>query len=173
MPPAAAAAAAGAAGAGAAEGDAEAEAEFDAEALAALDAAVAGRRGGRGDDGAGGRTLTEAERVCSERFGHSSGFRPGQAAVIERLLSGRSAAAVFPTGAGKSLCYQLPTVMLPGLTLCVCPLLALMREQAATMRAKGMPVDRLDSTHSWEEHLEIRSVWPASPSALAPPVSRC
>jgi ATP-dependent DNA helicase RecQ len=47
--------------------------------------------------------------------------------------------------------------MLPGLTLCVCPLLALMREQAATMRAKGMPVDRLDSTHSWEEHLEIRS----------------
>ena len=139
-----------------AEGDTEAEAEFDAEALAALDAAVARRQGGHGD-GVGARTLVEAERVCSERFGHSSGFRSGQAGVIGRLLSGRSAAAVFPTGGGKSLCYQLPAVMLPGLTLCVCPLLALMREQAAEMRAKGIPVDRLDSTHSREEHLEVRS----------------
>mgnify|MGYP002820308312 FL=1 len=99
----------------------------------------------------------EAERVCSERFGHASGFRSGQAGVIGRLLSGRSAAAVFPTGGGKSLCYQLPAVMLPGLTLCVCPLLALMREQTAEMRAKGIPADRIDSTHSREEHQAVRS----------------
>ena len=49
-------------------------------------------------------------------------FRPGQADVIEHVLAGRSAAAVFPTGSGKSLCYQLPALLLPGLTLVVSPL---------------------------------------------------
>lgn len=56
--------------------------------------------------------------ILAEHFGHSS-FRPGQEAVVDALLAGRSALALFPTGAGKSLCYQLPALMLEGLTLVV------------------------------------------------------
>lgn len=60
-------------------------------------------------------------RVALRRhFGHEA-FRPGQEAVIRRLLQGRSVLALFPTGAGKSLCYQLPALMLEGLTLVVSP----------------------------------------------------
>src|SRR4029434_3876896 len=62
--------------------------------------------------------------VLQEVFGFAY-FRPGQADVIEHVLAGRSAAAVFPTGSGKSLCYQLPALMLSGLTLVVSPLIAL------------------------------------------------
>lgn len=54
--------------------------------------------------------------LLQERFGFDA-FRPGQEAVIDALLSGRSAGAIFPTGSGKSLCYQLPSLLLPGLTL--------------------------------------------------------
>ncbi|WP_156500833.1 DEAD/DEAH box helicase, partial [Alcanivorax sp. HI0044] len=56
-------------------------------------------------------------------------FRPGQQAVIDALLAGRSALAVFPTGGGKSLCYQLPALMFSGVTLVVSPLIALMKDQ--------------------------------------------
>jgi superfamily II DNA or RNA helicase len=58
-----------------------------------------------------------------------AGFRPDQDAVIAHLIAGRSAAVVFPTGAGKSLCYQLPALMLPGLTVVVSPLIARMKDQ--------------------------------------------
>ena len=61
-------------------------------------------------------------------FGYTE-FRPGQQEVIGALLAGRSAVAIFPTGAGKSLCYQLPALLLPHLTLVVSPLLALMHGQ--------------------------------------------
>ena len=67
-------------------------------------------------------------RLLAERFGLSD-FRPGQAEVIEALLAGRSALAVFPTGSGKSLCYQLPALLLDGVTVVVSPLIALMKDQ--------------------------------------------
>ena len=73
------------------------------------------------------RTATALD-VLTARFGHDS-FRPGQQRVVEALLEGRSALAVFPTGAGKSLCYQLPAVLLDGLTVVVSPLIALMKNQ--------------------------------------------
>jgi ATP-dependent DNA helicase RecQ len=78
-------------------------------------------------------------------FGLES-FRPGQAEVIRALLAGRSAAAVFPTGAGKSLCYQLPALLLPGITLVVSPLIALMKDQIDALEARGIAAIRLDST---------------------------
>ena len=73
-------------------------------------------------------------------------FRPGQQAVIDALLAGRSALAVFPTGGGKSLCYQLPALRLDGLTLVVSPLIALMKDQVDRLNALGVPAARLDSS---------------------------
>ncbi|MEE8290805.1 MAG: DEAD/DEAH box helicase, partial [Candidatus Tectomicrobia bacterium] len=67
-------------------------------------------------------------QILRQHFGFDQ-FRPGQRQVIDNLLAGRSAAAVFPTGGGKSLCYQLPALMLPGVTLVVSPLIALMKDQ--------------------------------------------
>ncbi len=78
-------------------------------------------------------------------FGHDA-FREGQEPVIRALLDGRSALAVFPTGGGKSLCYQLPALLLDGLTLVVSPLIALMRDQVDALTAKGISAVRLDST---------------------------
>ncbi len=79
------------------------------------------------------------------RFGHDA-FREGQEHVICALLNGRSALAIFPTGGGKSLCYQLPALLLDGLTLVVSPLIALMRDQVEALHAKGISGARLDST---------------------------
>jgi ATP-dependent DNA helicase RecQ len=83
--------------------------------------------------------------LLKKRFGFQA-FRPGQAAVIDCLLEGRSAGAIFPTGSGKSLCYQLPSLSLPGLTLVISPLLALMKDQIDALRAKGIHAERLDSS---------------------------
>ncbi len=78
-------------------------------------------------------------------FGFES-FREGQEPVIQALLDGRSALAVFPTGGGKSLCYQIPALMLGGLTLVISPLIALMKDQVDALNAKGIAAARLDST---------------------------
>ncbi len=87
----------------------------------------------------------DAHSFLKQYFGHDS-FRPGQAEVIDHLLRGESAAAVFPTGAGKSLCYQLPSLMLPGVTLVVSPLIALMKDQIDALAARGIAARQLDST---------------------------
>ena len=92
--------------------------------------------------------------LLEERFGHSE-FLPGQREVIGALLEGRSAAAVFPTGGGKSLCYQLPALVLDGLTLVISPLIALMKDQIDALSARGVRARRLDSTLSAEEHREV------------------
>jgi len=74
---------------------------------------------------------------------------------MEHLLEGRSAAAVFPTGSGKSLCYQLPALLLPGVTLVVSPLIALMKDQIDALAARGIGARRLDSTLSADEYREV------------------
>ena len=68
------------------------------------------------------------EESLKRVFGHNE-FRPGQREIVDILIAGRPALAVFPTGGGKSLCYQLPAIHLDGLTLVVSPLIALMRDQ--------------------------------------------
>jgi len=83
--------------------------------------------------------------VLAARFGFGS-FRPGQERVIGSLLAGRSALAVFPTGAGKSLCYQLPALILEGVTIVVSPLIALMKDQIDFLQRSGIDAARLDSS---------------------------
>ena len=92
--------------------------------------------------------------VLAERFGHRE-FKPGQREVIDHLLSGRSAAAVFPTGGGKSLCYQLPALLLPGVTLVISPLIALMKDQIDALAARDISAARLDSTLSADDYRDV------------------
>lgn len=82
--------------------------------------------------------------ILNDRF-KLPAFRPGQEAVIDALLAGRSALAIFPTGGGKSLCYQLPSLMLDGLTLVVSPLIALMKDQVDALMRLGILAARLAS----------------------------
>lgn len=89
-------------------------------------------------------------RILNDRF-KLDAFRPGQEAVIDALLAGRSALAIFPTGGGKSLCYQLPALLLDGLTLVVSPLIALMKDQVDALVRLKIPAARLDSSLSAEE----------------------
>ena len=82
-------------------------------------------------------TIDDARVVLKERFGYDD-FRPGQERVIEAVLAGRDALAVMPTGAGKSLCYQIPAVVMGGLTLVVSPLISLMDDQVRSLKAVGI-----------------------------------
>jgi len=90
------------------------------------------------------------DAVLGDVFGHTR-YRDGQREVIEALLAGRPSLAVFPTGSGKSLCYQLPAVLLDGLTLVVSPLIALMKDQVEAMTKCGLTAARLDSSLSIAE----------------------
>ena len=84
-------------------------------------------------------------RVLKDVFGFDD-FRPGQAAVMEALLAGRHVLAVMPTGAGKSLCYQVPALVKGGLTIVVSPLVALMQDQIAALRLAGVAADTINSS---------------------------
>jgi ATP-dependent DNA helicase RecQ len=101
-----------------------------------------------------GPALPEALAALRHYFGFAD-FKPGQRDVIGHLLTGKSAAAVFPTGGGKSLCYQLPALLLPGLTLVVSPLIALMKDQIDALTARGIAARRLDSTLDLDEYRTV------------------
>jgi ATP-dependent DNA helicase RecQ len=75
-----------------------------------------------------------------------SDFRPGQQEVIKSIVDGRDTVAIMPTGAGKSLCYQLPALHLPGTTIVVSPLIALMKDQADKLRELNVPAREINST---------------------------
>ena len=85
------------------------------------------------------------EKALQKYFGFST-FKNGQKDVISKILAGNSAAAIFPTGAGKSMCYQLPAMLLPEMTLVVSPLLSLMKDQLDFLTAHHISAARLDST---------------------------
>ncbi len=84
------------------------------------------------------------------RFGFAE-FRPAQKQVIDKVMAGQSALAVMPTGSGKSLCYQLPALALPGLTLVVSPLIALMKDQVDQLNQLGLPATVINSSISREQ----------------------
>ncbi|MGR2737328.1 RecQ family ATP-dependent DNA helicase [Billgrantia sp. Q4P2] len=90
------------------------------------------------------------DQTLQRVFGYDD-FRLGQRPVIEAITAGRSAAAIFPTGSGKSLCYQLPALHLPHLTLVISPLLALMQDQLAFLARHGIAAASIDSSQSREE----------------------
>jgi len=94
---------------------------------------------------------TDLPSALRQHFGFES-FRPGQQEVIGHLMNGRSAAAVFPTGSGKSICYQLPALLLDGVTLVVSPLIALMKDQIDALTARGIAAARLDSTLNADQY---------------------
>src|SRR5687767_15493111 len=95
--------------------------------------------------------MSREKELLQQQFGLVD-FRPGQREVIGHLLAGKSAAAVFPTGSGKSLCYQLPALELPGITLVVSPLIALMKDQIDALTKRGIGAARLDSTLGLEDY---------------------
>src|SRR5690242_21963214 len=87
-------------------------------------------------------------------FGHTE-FREGQEQIVEAVLGGRDVLAVMPTGSGKSLGYQLPAVMLPGITLVVSPLISLMKDQVDELNRRGIPSGALHSMLSAEARTAI------------------
>ena len=91
-------------------------------------------------------------RILKDVFGFDD-FRPGQAAAMESLLAGRHVLAVMPTGAGKSLCYQVPALVLGGLTVVVSPLVALMQDQVAALRLAGVAADTINSSIDRDESI--------------------
>ena len=75
--------------------------------------------------------------ILKKFFGYDS-FRPGQEQIVQRLLAGQDVLAVMPTGAGKSICYQVPALLLPGITLVVSPLVSLMKDQVGALVQAGV-----------------------------------
>ncbi len=103
-------------------------------------------------------TVMKIPDAAAEKLRSVFGFetlRPGQGEVISCLLEGRSALAIFPTGSGKSLCYQLPALVLDGLTVVVSPLIALMKDQIDFLRERGIAAARLDSSLTREENFQV------------------
>jgi ATP-dependent DNA helicase RecQ len=97
-------------------------------------------------------SLNKAD-LLKHYFGYSA-FRPGQGEVIDAVLEGRDVLAVMPTGAGKSLCYQIPALLLEGLTLVISPLIALMKDQVSALRDAGISAAFLNSSLSPDEYAE-------------------
>ena len=98
-------------------------------------------------------TLSDARALLERVFGHAD-FRGLQADVISQALAGRDVVAVLPTGGGKSFCYQIPAILREGVGLVISPLIALMQDQVASLRAAGVAAARLDSTQEREARRE-------------------
>lgn len=93
------------------------------------------------------------EAILKEEFGYDT-FRIGQKELIEKVLSGEKAMGIMPTGGGKSICYQLPATVLPGVTLVVSPLISLMKDQVDSLNEVGIPATFLNSTVEWHDREE-------------------
>ena len=93
------------------------------------------------------------EQALKILFGYDS-FRAGQKSVIDSILAGRDAFAVMPTGAGKSVCYQIPAVLLPGITLVISPLISLMQDQVKALNEAGVQAAFINSSLSEKDYNE-------------------
>ena len=99
-------------------------------------------------------SLDEARRTLKQVFGYDE-FRPLQAEIIDNVLAGRDSLAVMPTGSGKSMCFQLPALLFPGLTVVVSPLISLMEDQVMQLHQLGVPAAYLNSTLAYDGYVTI------------------
>ncbi len=98
--------------------------------------------------------MSEALFILQNTFGYQT-FRPGQEDVVSSLLAGENVLAVMPTGAGKSLCFQVPALVRGGLTVVVSPLVALMEDQVAALKLAGVEAETLNSSRSYDDNVLI------------------
>ena len=98
--------------------------------------------------------LSHARALLHSVFGFNE-FRPGQEEIVRAVLAGENVLAVMPTGSGKSLCYQLPAIARPGLTLVISPLIALMRDQVRALTAAGVAAGSLNSSNEPAENARV------------------
>lgn len=91
--------------------------------------------------------MRQKEEILKEYFGYDS-FRKGQESIINAILEGRDILAVMPTGAGKSICYQVPALMLPGITIVISPLISLMQDQVKALNENGIHAAYINSSLS-------------------------
>ena len=89
--------------------------------------------------------MMEKYQVLEKYFGYTE-FREGQEPLVDSILSGRDAVGIMPTGAGKSLCFQLPALLLGGVTLVVSPLISLMKDQVSALTQAGIPAAYINSS---------------------------
>src|SRR5215218_6786464 len=100
--------------------------------------------------------MAEARRLLRHHFGYPD-FRPAQMPAIQSILEGRDTLAILPTGGGKSVCFQVPALVLGGLTIVVSPLISLMQDQVEAAVARGVPAACLNSSLGKEEQSRVRS----------------
>src|SRR5690349_16890380 len=101
--------------------------------------------------------LATARSLLHSVFGFGA-FRPGQEEIVRAVLAGEDVLAVMPTGSGKSLCYQLPAIARPGLTVVISPLIALMRDQVRALSAAGVSAGSLNSSNEPEENARVMAL---------------
>lgn len=94
--------------------------------------------------------LTKAREILKKYYGYDE-FRPGQEKIIASLLGGKDTVAIMPTGAGKSLCFQVPAMLLPGVTVVVSPLISLMKDQVDALTGQGIPATFINSSLTGSE----------------------
>ena len=99
-------------------------------------------------------TVDDVKEILKSHFGFES-LRRGQDEVVSSILAGRDALAIMPTGGGKSLCYQLPALCRPGLTVVVSPLIALMKDQVDALQSRGIPAAAINSSLGTDEYRQV------------------
>lgn len=102
----------------------------------------------------GGVSIIQKEQLLKQYFGHA-GFRPGQEPLIDALLQGRDVLGVMPTGAGKSVCFQIPALLLPGITLVISPLISLMKDQVTALTQAGVAAAYINSSLTYSQYVEV------------------
>ena len=100
--------------------------------------------------------MDNMHKVLKSVYGYDD-FRPGQEKLISHILSGRDVLGIMPTGAGKSLCFQIPALLFPGLTLVISPLISLMQDQVQTLKARGIRAETITSAMTRGEKAALLS----------------
>lgn len=103
-----------------------------------------------------GKKMSDKLSVLKDYFGHDS-FRDGQVQIVDALLDGRDALCIMPTGAGKSMCYQIPALLFDGVTIVVSPLISLMKDQVGSLVQSGVPAAYINSSLSYPQFLRVLS----------------